>query len=274
MKTIILAGGYGTRISEESATKPKPMVEIGGLPILWHIMKIYSHYGLNDFVICLGYKGYVIKEFFANYFLKKCDVFVDLRANRMEFLNNGVEPWRITLVDTGEKNLTGGRLRRVREHLGNETFCMTYGDGVSDVNVPDLINFHRKHGRLATLTAVQPPGRFGAFTLHQGEWRIDQFREKQSAESAWVNGGFFVLEPSALDYVAGDDIAWEGEPLEHLARDGQLSAYRHLGFWQPMDTLRDKMYLEDLWAKGTAPWQVWRSDAGVTHHEPQPALVP
>ncbi len=257
MKTVILAGGYGTRISEESATRPKPMVEIGGLPILWHIMKIYGHHGLNDFIICLGYKGYVIKEFFANYFLKRCDVRMDLRANRLEFLTNGVEPWRITLVDTGEKNMTGGRLRRVREHLGDETFCMTYGDGVTDLDIPATIEFHRQHGKLATVTAIQPPGRFGAFALSESETRIESFREKPIGDGAWVNGGFFVLEPGVLDYIEDDMTTFEQQPMQNLARDGHLHAYKHGGFWQSMDTLRDKMYLENLWASGDARWKVW-----------------
>lgn len=256
MKVVILAGGYGTRISEESATKPKPMVDIGGYPILWHIMKIYSHYGLTDFVICLGYKGHVIKEFFANYFLHKCDVRFDLRANKVDYLSNGVEPWRITLVDTGDKSLTGGRLRRVKEHLGNETFCMTYGDGVTDLNITKLIEFHQQHKGLATVTAVQPPGRYGAFTLANADTRIEHFREKPSGDGAWVNGGFFVLEPQVLDYIEGDLTTWEKEPMQNLARDGELHAFKYPGFWQPMDTLRDKMYLEDLWKKD-APWKVW-----------------
>jgi len=257
MKTVILAGGYGTRISEESATRPKPMVEIGGLPILWHIMKIYSHYGLNDFIVCLGYKGYIIKEFFANYFLKQCDVRMDLRLNRVEYLNNAVEPWRITLVDTGEKNMTGGRLRSVREHLGDETFCMTYGDGVTDLDIPATIEFHRQHGDLATVTAVQPPGRFGAFALGQSETKIESFREKPIGDGAWVNGGFFVLEPGVIDYIEDDMTTFEQQPMQNLARDGQLHAYKHAGFWQSMDTLRDKMYLENLWASGDARWKVW-----------------
>jgi glucose-1-phosphate cytidylyltransferase len=257
MKTVILAGGYGTRISEESATRPKPMVEIGGLPILWHIMKIYSHHGLNDFVICLGYKGYMIKEFFANYFLKRCDVRMDLKANRVEFLNNGVEPWRITLVDTGEKNMTGGRLRRVRDYLEDQTFCMTYGDGVSDIDIPASIEFHRNHGKLATVTAVQPPGRFGAFALAESETRIESFREKPIGDGAWVNGGFFVLEPGVMDYIEDDMTTFEQQPMQTLARECQLHAYKHSGFWQSMDTLRDKMYLEDLWSSGDARWKVW-----------------
>jgi glucose-1-phosphate cytidylyltransferase len=258
MNVVILAGGFGTRISEESATKPKPMVEVGGRPILWHIMKIYSHYGLNDFIVCLGYKGYVIKEFFANYFLSMSNVRFDLKNNRAEFLNNAAEPWSVTLVDTGDNSLTGGRLRRVREFVGNETFCMTYGDGVTDMEIPKAIDFHKKHKGLATLTAVQPPGRFGAFTLHEEQSRIEQFREKPTGDGAWINGGFFVLEPKVLDYIDGDLTTWEKEPMQNLARDGQLHAYKYPGFWQSMDTLRDKMYLEELWASGKAPWKLWR----------------
>ncbi len=256
MKVVILAGGYGTRISEESATRPKPMIDIGGHPILWHIMKIYGQHGLRDFVVCLGYKGSVIKEYFANYFLNRSDVRFDLRTNRVEFLGNSVEPWSVTLVDTGEKSMTGGRLRRVREHLGDETFCMTYGDGVTDLNLTAVVDFHRAHKGLATVTAVQPPGRFGAFTLREDEARIEHFREKPSGDGAWVNGGFFVLEPKAIDYIENDLTTWEKEPMQNLARDGELFAYKHPGFWQSMDTLRDKMYLEELWAKG-APWKKW-----------------
>lgn len=271
MKVVILAGGFGTRISEESATKPKPMIDIGGRPILWHIMKIYSHYGLNDFVICLGYKGGVIKEYFSNYFLNRCDVKFDLRANRMEFLSNGVEPWSITLVDTGASTLTGGRLRRVREHLGDETFCMTYGDGVTDLNIGKVIAFHRQHKGLATVTAVQPPGRYGAFSLYNDDTRIEHFREKPSGDGAWINGGFFVLEPKTIDYIDGDLTTWEKEPMQNLARDGELHAFKYPGFWQPMDTLRDKMYLEDLWSKG-APWKIW-NDAPAPAHPVRPVLV-
>lgn len=267
MKTVILAGGYGTRISEESATKPKPMVEIGGRPILWHIMKLYSQHGLNDFIVCLGYKGYVIKEFFANYFLHRCDVRFDLQSNRMDFLSNGVEAWSITLVDTGDQTLTGGRLRRVRDHVGDETFCMTYGDGVSDVNITETIKFHRDHGRLATLTAVQPPGRFGAIRLHENQSIIDQFHEKPTGDGAWINGGFFVLEPEVIDYVSGDLVSWEKEPMQTLAREKQLVAYRHDGFWHSMDTLRDRMVLEDLWAKHQAPWKTW-DDSPKSLHRP------
>jgi glucose-1-phosphate cytidylyltransferase len=256
MKVVILAGGYGTRISEESATKPKPLVDIGGHPILWHIMKIYAHHGLTDFVICLGYKGHLIKEYFANYFLNRCDVRFDLRTNRIEFLSSEAEPWTVTLVDTGDKSLTGGRLRRAREHIGRETFCMTYGDGVTDLNIARVIEFHRQHRRLATVTAVQPPGRFGAFTLVEGENRIEHFREKPSGDGAWINGGFFVLEPDVIDYIDGDLTTWEKEPMQKLAQDGELFAFKHPGFWQSMDTLRDRMYLEELWTAG-APWKVW-----------------
>lgn len=257
MKVVILAGGYGTRIAEESATKPKPMVGIGEQPILWHIMKIYSHYGINDFVICLGYKGHVIKEYFANYFLSVSDVRFDLKTNQAEYLSNPAEPWRVTLVDTGQETLTGGRLRRIRDHLDGETFCMTYGDGVSNIDVLDEIEFHRKHGGLATVAAVQPPGRFGAFALANDESRILHFKEKPSGDGAWVNGGFFVLEPEAIDYIDGDLSTFEAEPMQQLAHDGQLYAYKHTGFWQPMDSLRDKMYLEHIWASGDAPWRLW-----------------
>jgi glucose-1-phosphate cytidylyltransferase len=257
MKAVILAGGFGTRISEESAIKPKPMIEIGHKPILWHIMKIYSSHGIDDFVICCGYRGYLIKEYFANYFLHRSDVTFDLRENQMQVHQNHVEPWRVTLVDTGDDSMTGGRLKRVKDYLDGETFCLTYGDGVSDVNVREIIEFHRKQAKLATLMAVQPPGRFGAFTLDTGKSTISGFREKPNGDGAWVNGGFFVLEPKVFDYITGDQTVWEREPMEQLAVDGQLSAYKHPGFWQPMDTLRDKMYLEDLWAKGQAPWKVW-----------------
>ena len=257
MKVVILAGGFGTRITEESTTKPKPMVEIGGRPILWHIMKIYSHYGLTDFVICLGYKGYLIKEFFANYFLNNSDVRFDLKTNKVEFLNNASEPWTITLVDTGEKSLTGGRLRRVKDYLGDETFCMTYGDGVSDVDIPASIEFHRKNNALCTLTAVQPPGRFGAFTLGSNETLVSQFHEKPVGDGAWINGGYFVLEPGVFDYIDGDRTTFEQEPMQRMAAAGRLAARKHDGFWQSMDTLRDKMFLEEIWAKGNAPWAVW-----------------
>ena len=257
MKVVILAGGFGTRISEESAIKPKPMIEIGHKPILWHIMKIYSSYGMDDFVICCGYRGHLIKEYFANYFLHRSDVTFDLRANQMTVHQNHVEPWRVTLVDTGDNSMTGGRIRRVKEHIAGETFCLTYGDGVSDVNIRELIAFHRGQKVLATLTAVQPPGRFGAFKLADNKTTVSSFREKPGGDGAWVNGGFFVLEPQVLDYIADDQTVWEREPMEQLARAGQLAAFKHSSFWQPMDTLRDKMYLEDLWARGQAPWKVW-----------------
>ncbi|MDZ4717814.1 MAG: glucose-1-phosphate cytidylyltransferase [Roseiflexaceae bacterium] len=255
MKAVILAGGFGTRISEESAIKPKPMVEIGGKPLLWHIMKIYSAYGINDFIICCGYKGHVIKEYFANYFLYMSDVTFDMRANRTEIHQNGAEPWRVTLVDTGEKTMTGGRLKRVRHYIGDETFCFTYGDGVSDIDIAALIAFHRSQNVLATLTAVQPPGRFGAFTLDPNQPRITHFREKPQGDGAWINGGFFVLEPGVFDYIDGDAVVWEQEPMRNLAHNGQLAAYQYSGYWQNMDTLRDKMLLEELWQSGKAPWK-------------------
>lgn len=257
MKAVILAGGLGTRISEETGTKPKPMVEIGGKPILWHIMKTYSHHGVNDFIVCLGYKGFAVKQFFASYFLGMSNVRFDLRHNRIDYLDAATDPWTVTLVDTGEHTMTGGRLARVREHIGGETFCMTYGDGVTDLRIPETIAFHRAHGGLATLTAVQPPGRFGAFTLHESQSRIASFREKPDGDGAWINGGFFVLEPGVLDYIEGDSSVFERDPMQNLAQDGQLHAYKHAGFWQSMDTLRDKMLLEDLWNSGKAPWKVW-----------------
>ena len=257
MKAVILAGGFGTRLSEETGVKPKPMVEIGDRPILWHIMKIYSVHGINDFVICCGYKGYMIKEYFANYYFHSSDITFDLRNNRTEVHQNGTEPWKVTLVDTGEQSMTGGRLKRVKEYIGDETFCLTYGDGVTDLNINELVDFHRKQKTLATLTAVQPPGRFGAFNLDRNQDKIPTFKEKPQGDSAWVNGGFFVLEPGVMDYIAGDTTVWEREPVEKLASDGMLSAYRHHGFWQPMDTLRDKMHLERLWASGNPPWKVW-----------------
>lgn len=255
MKAVILAGGLGTRISEESHLKPKPMIEIGGRPLLWHIMKIYSHWGIDDFVICLGYKGYVIKEYFANYFLHMSDVTFDMAENRMEVHERNAEPWRVTLVDTGSETLTGGRLKRVRAYLGDDTFCFTYGDGVSDLDVGKLLAFHRSHGRLATLTAIQPPGRYGAVLIDQT--RVTSFQEKPAGDGAWINGGFFVLEMGALDYIDGDQTSWESAPLARMARDGDLRAYQHSGFWQAMDTLRDKQHLEDLWSNGKAPWKTW-----------------
>jgi glucose-1-phosphate cytidylyltransferase len=255
---VILAGGFGTRISEESGVRPKPMVEIGGKPILWHIMKIYSSHGINDFIICCGYKGHIIKEYFSNYCLNNSDVSFDMRNGSMETHKNMTEPWRVTLVHTGHHSMTGGRLKRVKEYIGNSTFCMTYGDGVSDINITHLIEFHRQQKTAATLTAVQQPGRFGAFTLGEGETHIKHFKEKPSGgEMPWINGGFFVLEPRVLDYIEDDKTTWEQEPLENLAKDGQLAAYQHTGFWQPMDTLRDKTYLEQLWQDGKAPWHRW-----------------
>ncbi len=257
MKAVILAGGYGTRISEETAVRPKPMVEIGDKPILWHIMKIYSFYGINEFIICCGYKGYMIKEYFANYFLYMSDVTFDMINNKTEIHQNGAESWRVTLIDTGEETMTGGRLKRARDYIGDDTFCLTYGDGVSNVNIKQLINFHVEQKTLATLTAVQPPGRFGAISLKQDENKILSFREKTKGDGAWINGGFFILEPRVMDYISDDTTVWEREPLQKLAHDGMLSAYKHNGFWQSMDTLRDKMYLEELWNSCKAPWKVW-----------------
>ena len=233
------------------------MVEIGNKPILWHIMKIYSAYGVNEFIICCGYKGYVIKEYFANYFLHRADVMFDISNNQMEVIKNGVEPWKVTLIDTGEKTMTGGRLKMVKDLIGDETFFLTYGDGVADVDISKQLEFHRQQKGLATLTAVQPPGRYGAFRLDDEEYSITSFREKPQGDGAWINGGFFVLEPAAIDYVEDDLTVWEQEPLQGLARDGKLSAYRHEGYWQSMDTLRDKMVLEGLWESGEAPWKVW-----------------
>lgn len=255
MKAVILAGGLGTRIAEETTVRPKPMVEIGGRPVLWHIMKIYSAHGIHEFVICLGYKGYLIKEYFANYFLHMSDVTFDIAANRLEVHERHAEPWRVTLVDTGEASMTGGRLKRVGPYLGPDDFCFTYGDGLSNVDVRALIMLHRSQGTLATVTAVQPPGRFGA--LDFDKHRITGFQEKPEGDRGWINGGFFVLSPRVLDYIQGDATSWEREPLERLAREGQLSAYRHYGFWQPMDTLRDKLLLDKLWNDGQAPWKVW-----------------
>jgi len=260
MKAVILAGGFGTRISEETGVRPKPMVEIGDRPILWHIMKIYSYYGINDFIICCGYKGYMIKEYFSNYFLYSSDVTFDMKNNNMKVHNMNSEPWNVTLVDTGENTMTGGRLKRVKEYIGDETFCLTYGDGVSDVNIDELIMFHKNHGELATLTSVRQHGRFGVFTLRGGETQITYFKEKPKGNgngTAWINGGFFVLEPGVLDFIDGDSTVFEREPLEKLAEGGKLFAYKHESFWQPMDTLRDKNLLEDLWESGKAPWKVW-----------------
>jgi glucose-1-phosphate cytidylyltransferase len=256
MKAVILAGGLGTRISEETHLKPKPMVEIGGRPILWHILKIYSSFGINEFVICCGYKGYVIKEYFANYFLHMSDVTFHMRTNSMEVHQKNAEPWEVTLVDTGETTLSGGRLKRVQRYVGDETFCFTYGDGVSDVNISTAIATHRAAGKLATLTAVQPPGRYGALKLVEGD-QVAGFQEKPQGDGGWINGGFFVLEPGVFDTIHSDGTVWEAEPLQRLAAEGQLQAYRHHGFWQPMDTLRDKTYLEELWESGEAPWKRW-----------------
>lgn len=255
MKAVILAGGLGTRLSEETHLKPKPMIEIGGKPVLWHIMKIYSAHGINDFIICCGYLGYQIKEYFANYFLHMSDVTFDMAQNRMEVHQNKTEPWRVTLVDTGDDTMTGGRLKRVKPYLGTEDFCLTYGDGVGNVNIPELIAHHRKQGLLATVTAVQPPGRFGSLDITQG--KVTGFVEKPHGDGGWINGGFFVLSPKVIDYIEGDQTFWEREPMEKLARDKNLSAYMHTGFWHPMDTLRDKNYLEKLWASGKAPWKIW-----------------
>jgi glucose-1-phosphate cytidylyltransferase len=256
MKAVLLAGGLGTRISEETASRPKPMIEIGGRPILWHILKIYSHFGINDFIVCCGYKGYVIKEYFANYFLHMSDVTFDMAKNSMEVHRRKAEPWRVTLVDTGEYTLTGGRLARVKDYLRNEdAFCFTYGDGVANIDVSALVAFHRNHGKLATVTAVQPPGRYGALDLDRGE--VKGFIEKPQGDGGWINGGFFVLSPKCIEYIDGDEASWEGAPLTRLASAGQLQAYSHHGFWQPMDTLRDKNHLESLWADCEAPWKLW-----------------
>lgn len=258
MKVVILAGGFGTRISEETSIRPKPMVEIGDKPILWHIMKIYSTYGLDDFIVCCGYKGNVIKEYFSNYYLQKSDVTFDLKNNKMEIHQNDVEPWKITLVDTGLETMTGGRLKRVSEYIGEGTFCMTYGDGVSDIDINKLIQFHNNQKTLATLTAVQPPGRFGTFNLGYQEAKVSSFKEKPDGDGAWINGGFFVLEPEVFEYIEGDSTVWEKEPLENLAGNGNLAAYKHNGFWQPMDTLRDKNVLEKLWSSEKTPWKIWK----------------
>jgi glucose-1-phosphate cytidylyltransferase len=255
MKVVLLAGGLGTRISEESHLKPKPMIEIGGRPILWHIMKIYSKYGLNDFIVCCGYKSYVIKEYFANYFLHLSDVTFDLKNNKMEVHHNESEPWKVTLVDTGEETMTGGRIKRVKKYIGNEDFCLTYGDGLADIDISKLIEFHKKHGGLATLTAAQPPGRFGALSMEAD--LIKSFKEKPVGDNNWINGGFFVLSPKVIDLIEGDQTVWEKEPLEKLALQQQLHAFHHSGFWQPMDTLRDKNHLEHLWSSGKAPWKTW-----------------
>ncbi len=260
MKTVILAGGYGSRISEESGIRPKPMIEIGSKPIIWHIMKIYAHYGLTDFIICCGYKGYMIKEYLSNYFLHMSDVTFDLQNNKMEVHHKKAEPWKITLIDTGEGTMTGGRIKLVKDYIGNETFCLTYGDGLSNVNIEESIKFHKSQDALVTLAAVRQPGRFGAFILLSDQSYIQHFREKPKGdgnENAWINGGFFVVEPQAIDYITDNQTVWEREPLEIFAKTGKLAAYKHVGFWQPMDTLRDKQILDDLWQGGNPPWKVW-----------------
>jgi len=255
MKAVILAGGLGTRISEETMVKPKPLIEIGGMPILWHIMKNYSVYGINEFIICCGYKGYMIKEYFANYFLHMSDVTFDIENNEMEVHQKYAEPWKVTLVDTGMETMTGGRLKRIKNHLDDESFCFTYGDGLSNIKISELIDFHKKHKKLATLTAVKPPGRFGVLDLKEDI--VKKIVEKPEGDGSWINGGFFVLEPSVLDYITNDSTIWEKEPLEQLAKNKNLAAYRHQGFWQPLDTLRDKNQIEQLWIKGNAPWKTW-----------------
>jgi glucose-1-phosphate cytidylyltransferase len=256
MKVVILAGGLGTRISEETHLKPKPMIEIGGRPILWHLMKIFSSHGINEFVICCGYKGYVIKEYFANYFLHMSDVTFDMQNNKMEVHQGNAEPWKVTLVDTGEDTLTGGRLKRVKNYLKDEeAFCFTYGDGLANVNIRELIKFHINQGKLATVTAVQPPGRYGALDIK--DHQVSQFTEKPKGDGGWINGGFFVLSPKCIDYIDNDQSSWEVHPLMAIAKQGELAAYEHAGFWQPMDTLREKNLLEELWASGKAPWKTW-----------------
>jgi glucose-1-phosphate cytidylyltransferase len=255
MKAVLLAGGLGTRISEESVLKPKPMIEIGGKPILWHIMKMYAAHGVNEFVVCCGYKGYVIKEYFANYFTHTSDITFDLKNNTTEIHQNTAEPWKVTVVDTGEETMTGGRLKRVAKYLGNQDFCFTYGDGVSDVNIRASIEFHKSHGKLSTITAVQPPGRYGALKMNGN--KVEAFMEKPKGDGGVINGGFFVLNPKVIEYIKEDETIWEKEPMEKLASDGQMQAFVHEGFWQPMDTLRDKKHLEELWSEGKAPWKAW-----------------
>lgn len=257
MKVVILAGGFGTRLSEETEIKPKPMVEIGGKPIIWHIMKIYSHFGFNEFIICLGYKGYVIKEYFSNYFLHQSDVTIDLIGNKIKYHNSKVEPWKITLVDTGLHTQTGGRIKRIQPFIGSEPFMLTYGDGVGNIDILSLIDFHKKKQKIATVTAVQAPGRFGLLDIDE-EGNVKNFQEKPKGDGSWINGGFFVLEPEVFEYIEGDSTIWEKEPLQRLALENQLAAYKHSGFWHPMDTLRDKNYLENLWQSGQAPWKIWQ----------------
>lgn len=256
MKVLLLAGGFGTRISEETSIKPKPMIEIGGMPILWHIMKLYSQHGMNEFIVLLGYKGYVIKEYFFNYFLHQSDVTIDLGSNKMEVHNNSSEPWKVTLLETGIKTMTGGRIKRAAKHIGNEPFLLTYGDGVADINVKESIDFHKSHGKLITMTSVQPAGRFGALDIDESN-QVSNFIEKPKGEGKWINGGFFVCEPSVLNYIDGDETIFERNPLENLAKEGELYTYKHHGFWQCMDTLRDKNYLNELWDTNKAPWKTW-----------------
>lgn len=257
MKAVILAGGLGTRISEETSVRPKPMVEIGSMPIVWHIMKTYAHYGVDEFVLLCGYKSYIIKDFFCNYAMRTSSVEVDLKDGSITMLDPAREPWKITMVETGDETMTGGRIRRAREHIGDETFLLTYGDGVSDIDINASIETHRSDNSLVTLTAVQPPGRFGTLNLPSDQTKVTQFLEKPKGDGAWINGGYFVVEPEAIDYIDGDSTSWEQEPLMEIAKKNQLSAYKHSGFWQPMDTLRDKQYLESLWDVGNAPWKVW-----------------
>lgn len=257
MKVVILAGGLGTRISEETHLKPKPMVEIGGRPILWHILKLYSHYGVNEFVVCCGYKGYVIKEYFSNYVLHNSDVTFRIQDGNMEVHRQASEPWTVTLVDTGDLTNTGGRLKRVADFLDSEPFCFTYGDGLADIDINALLSFHRSHGLAATVTAVQPPGRYGSLKINRVDSRVEGFIEKPQGDGGWINGGFFVLEPSVLNYIGNDATSWESDPLRRLAAEGQLAAYHHSGFWQPMDTLRERNLLEQLWCDGSAPWKLW-----------------
>jgi glucose-1-phosphate cytidylyltransferase len=256
MKVVILAGGLGTRLSEETVLKPKPMVEIGGMPILWHIMKTYSNYGFNDFVVCLGYKGFVVKEYFANYFIHKSDVTMDLKTNSVEVHDTQAEPWKITLVDTGDNSMTGGRIKRIQKHIGNETFMLTYGDGVADININTLVDFHKKNNKYCTVTAVQPSGRFGLLNINE-ENQVNSFFEKPKGDGSWINGGYFVCEPQIFDFIDGDETVWEKNPMERIATEGQMCAFKHQGFWRPMDTLKDKMDLNDMWNQNNAPWKIW-----------------
>jgi glucose-1-phosphate cytidylyltransferase len=256
MKVVLLAGGLGTRLSEETGVKPKPMVEVGGMPILWHIMKIYSSYGFNEFIVCLGYKGYVIKEYFANYFLHKSDVTIDLKNNGLTIHDSQAEPWKITLVDTGDSSMTGGRIKRIQQHINNETFMFTYGDGLGDVNIAELLEFHKKRNKICTVTSVQPSGRFGALNILDDD-QVHSFMEKPKGDGSWINGGYFVCEPQVFDYIEGDNTIWEQDPMEKLASDGQMVAYKHHNFWRPMDTLKDKFDLNDMWNANQAPWKIW-----------------